>query len=183
LRWLQADESSMNQLLAAAERLKRAQSYRKLLEEFERLARSAPDAEFLMQRMANRLREASVRFNWVGFYLVDTAHASMLRLGPFTGIDTPYREIPFDKGICGVAASTGSPIVVPNVKDDPRYLPDSEYTRSEIVLPIFVHRELAGVLAINSFFEAAFEPDTQEFLEQCVAKVSEYVEDHKTALA
>lgn len=173
----------MNQLLAAAERLKRAEGFRKLIEEFDRLSRSSPDAEFFMQRMADRLREGSVRFNWVGFYLVDAANSRTLQLGPFTGIDSPYQEIPFDKGICGAAASAGRPIVVPNVKDDPRYLPDSEYTRSEIVLPIFVQGQLLGVLTVNSFFESAFEPDTQEFLQQCVALVSNYVENHRTVPA
>jgi len=169
----------MNQLWAAAERLKRTGGFRKLIEEFERLSRSSPDPEFLMQRMADRLREGSVRFNWVGFYLVDATDPRTLRLGPFTGIDTPYQKIPFDKGICGAAASAGRPIVVPNVKDDPRYLPDSEYTRSEIVLPIFVQDQLFGVLTVNSFFESAFELDTQEFLQRCVTLLSNYIANHK----
>jgi GAF domain-containing protein len=173
----------MNQMFAVTEKLKRSDLYRELLEEFDRHARAAPDAEFLMQRLANRLRETSVRFNWVGFYLVDGEHRRMLKLGPFTGIDSPYRQIPFDKGICGAAARSGKPVLVPNVQDNPNYLPDSEYTRSEVVLPIFAHGQLFGVLTVNSFFEAAFEPDVQEFLQSCVALVSHYLENTKTATA
>lgn len=169
--------------MAAAERLKRSEVYTKMLREFDRLVRSAPDARSFMQKMAERLRESSVRFNWVGFYMVDAAHPQVLCLAAYTGIDSPYKEIPFDKGICGAAASGGKPIVVQNVKDDPRYIPDSEYTRSEIVLPIFTNDRLSGVLTVNSFFESAFESDTQEFLQQCVLKVSSYIENHSGVTA
>lgn len=170
-------------MFAVTEKLKRTDLYRELLDEFDRHARAAPDAEFLMQKLANRLRETSVRFNWVGFYLVDSEHRRMLRLGPFTGIDTPHQQISFDKGICGVVARSGKPLVVPNVKDNPNYLPDSEYTRSEIVLPIFAHDQLFGVLTVNSFFEAAFEPDVQEFLQRCVMLLSHYLENSKIVTA
>jgi L-methionine (R)-S-oxide reductase len=152
--------------------------YSAVLEEFELLAAHAPTAESLMRSIANRLREAMVRFNWVAFYMVDRTSPRMLLLGPYSGMDTPNARIPFDQGICGAVASSGKTIVVQSVKDDPRYLPDSEYTRSEIVLPIFAHGKVVGEIDINSFFEAAFDDRMRECLERCATLVGSYLERH-----
>jgi GAF domain-containing protein len=153
-------------------------TYNEMLAEFEQLAARAPTAEFLMQNLANRLRQSIVRFNWVAFYTVDTKNRTMLLLGPYSGMDTPNARISFSEGICGAVASSGKTIVVQSVKDDPRYLPDSEYTKSEIVLPIVVHGKVVGEIDINSFFESAFDDPMREFLESCATLVGRYIEKH-----
>jgi L-methionine (R)-S-oxide reductase len=150
--------------------------YNEMIEEFELLAANSPTAEFLMQNLANRLRQAIVRFNWVAFYMGDTKNRTMLLLGPYSGMDTPNARISFNEGICGAVASSGKTIVVQSVKDDPRYLPDSEYTKSEIVLPIVVHGKVVGEIDINSFFESAFNDPMREFLERCATLVGRYLE-------
>lgn len=155
-----------------------AEIYRTILEEFEQLAASKPTAESLMKSVANRLREAIVRFNWVAFYVVDSTNPRMLLLGPYSGMDTPNTRISFGEGICGAAASSGKTITIQTVKDDPRYLPDSEYTRSEIVVPILAHGKVVGEIDINSFFEAAFDDRMREFLERCATLIGSYMERH-----
>jgi GAF domain-containing protein len=132
--------------------------------------------------MASRLREAVVRFNWVAFYLVADGRPRMLVLGPFSGIDSPHKEIPFGRGVCGAAAASGKTIVVQDVKQDPRYLPDSEYTRSEIVVPIFAFGKVAGEIDVNSFFPAAFDESMQELLQQCAWLVSMLLERSRQAI-
>jgi L-methionine (R)-S-oxide reductase len=92
-------------------------------------------------------------------------------------METPHKRIPFDKGICDAVASTGKTIVVSNVRDDPRYLPDSDYTKSEIVVPMFGHGRVIGEIDVSSFFEAAFDDATRTFLERCAALVANSIED------
>jgi GAF domain-containing protein len=150
--------------------------YSKILEEFEQLALSASTPESLMQKIAIRLREDLVRVNWVAFYVVDSKNPRMLRLGPYSGMDIPNQLIPFDSGICGAAASAGKTIVVQRVEDDPRYLPDSEFTRSEIVIPISANSKVVVEIDINSFFESAFDDALREFLERCASLVGRYLE-------
>jgi hypothetical protein len=42
-----------------------------LLQEFQNFAATAPTVKSVMVRIAQRLHERMMRYNWVGFYLVD----------------------------------------------------------------------------------------------------------------
>ena len=75
---------------------------------------------------------------------------------------TPHTRIPLNQGICGAAASSGQTVVVDDVSKDPRYLACSLETKSEIVVPIFVHGKVVGELDIDSHFPAAFTSEHQE---------------------
>ncbi len=76
-----------------------------------------------MQRMVKLLHERMLKYNWVGFYLLEPgAEPPMLVLGAFEGAVTPHTRIPLDQGICGAAASSGHTVVVDDVRADPRYL-------------------------------------------------------------
>ena len=72
------------------------------LADIKRFAVTAASAEALMQHIADCLHEKMVRYNWVGFYMVDKADPKVLVLGPFSGTYTPHERIPFDQGLCGV---------------------------------------------------------------------------------
>jgi GAF domain len=86
------------------------------------------------------------------------AARDMLVLGPFKGTMTPHTRIALNQGICGAAGSTGKTIVIDDVSADPRYLACSLETKSEIVVPVFVHNRVAGELDIDSHFLAALAP-------------------------
>ena len=148
------------------------------LAELKRFAASAVSAEALMQRISDCLHEKMVRYNWVGFYMVDKADPKVLVLGPFSGTFTPHERIPFDQGLCGAAASTGKMVVVDDVTTDPRYLAGPELTKSEIVVPVLVKGQVAGELDINSYFPQAFGPADRQFVETCAALVAEYLTSH-----
>ena len=92
------------------------------------------------------------------------ADRDMLVLGPFKGTMTPHTRIALNQGICGAAASTGKTIVIDDVPADRRYLPCSLDTKSEIVVPAFVHNRVAGELDSDSHFLAAFGPDDSQAL-------------------
>jgi L-methionine (R)-S-oxide reductase len=145
--------------------------------EVSELARAARDAGELMQSMVKLLHERILKYNWVGFYLLEPgADPPVLALGAFEGAMTPHTRIPLNQGICGAAASSGQTVVVDDVNTDPRYLACSLETRSEIVVPVFVHGKVVGELDIDSHFPAAFTSEHQAFVQHCAALVGKKLE-------
>lgn len=141
-----------------------------LLKEFQSFAPAAPTAQAVMERITKRLHEKMTRYNWVGVYLVDPADSGFLVVGPYAGSFTPNARIPLNTGLCGAAASSGQVVVVQDVTADPRYLAGSSLVKSEIVVPLFDNKKLAGELDVESYFTDAFPKLEQEFVEAC-AKV------------
>jgi GAF domain-containing protein len=149
--------------------------HEQLLAEFNDFARTAPTAESVMQRIAERLHEKLTRYNWVGFYLVSSADPGILLVGPFVGSFTPNARIPLNTGLCGAAATSGQTVVVHDVAKDPRYLAGSPMVKCEIVVPIFVRNKLAAELDIESYFVGTFTKPEQIFVEACAAVAGNYL--------
>jgi L-methionine (R)-S-oxide reductase len=150
-------------------------AHKELLQELQGFAPTAPTAESLMERITKRLHEKMTRYNWTGFYLVDPADANFLIVGPYAGSFTPNVRIPLDRGLCGAAASSGQVVVVQDVTKDARYLAGSNLVKSEIVVPIFVKKNLVGELDIESYFADTFTKPEQEFIEACASVVADYL--------
>ena len=149
--------------------------------EVTELAQAAVTAHELMQKMVKLLHDRMLKYNWVGFYMLEPgAEPPMLALGPFEGAMTPHTRIPLDQGICGAAASSGQTVVVDDVSKDPRYLACSLETKSEIVVPLFVHGAIVGELDIDSHFPAAFTPEHQSFVQHCAMLVGKKLESSPT---
>jgi L-methionine (R)-S-oxide reductase len=141
------------------------------------LAQAAPTAKDLMQGVCKLLHERMLKYNWVGFYMLEPgAMPPALVLEAFVGAMTPHTRIPLNQGICGAAASSGKTIVVNDVKKDPRYLACSLETKSEIVVPIFVKGTVAGELDIDSHFPAAFGAEDQQLVQYCAEAVGRKLE-------
>ena len=84
------------------------------------LAQSISSPQELMRAMAKLLHERMLKYNWVGFYMLEPgAQPPMLVLGAFEGAMTPHTRIPLNQGICGAAASSGQTVVVDDVNKDP----------------------------------------------------------------
>ena len=147
--------------------------------EVQRLVDQAKSANDLMSSISKLLHERMLKYNWVGFYMLEdgaTGNHRMLALGPFQGAMTPHTRIPLNQGICGAAASTGQTVVVDDVTRDPRYLACSIETKSEIVVPVFVRGKVVGELDIDSHFPAAFKGEDRELVEFCAATVGRYLD-------
>jgi GAF domain-containing protein len=147
--------------------------------ELARLASEARSAQELMSRMVKLLHDHMLKYNWVGFYMLEDGPPSrspMLVLGAFEGAMTPHTRIPLNKGICGAAASTGKTVVVDDVSKDSRYLACSLETKSEIVVPVFANGEVRGELDIDSHFLAAFGKEDRELIEYCAELVGKCLE-------
>jgi GAF domain-containing protein len=141
------------------------------------LARTASNAQDLMQKMVKLLHERVLKYNWVGFYMLEPgAKPPMLVLGAFEGAMTPHVRIPLNQGICGAAASSGQTVIVDDVSKDPRYLACSLETKSEIVVPVFAHDRVVGELDIDSHFPAAFTPEHQQLVQYCAMLVGKKLE-------
>jgi L-methionine (R)-S-oxide reductase len=146
--------------------------HRELLAELERTASPGSSAEAVMQHISDRLHNELVRYNWVGFYLVDAADPNYLVLGPHSGVFTPHVRISMNQGLCGAAASLRKTVAVNDVSKDPRYLMGVEQTKSEIIVPIMVRGAVAAEFDINSFFRDTWTPEEIAFVERCASLVA-----------
>ena len=103
-----------------------------------------------MANMANLsalVWQALPDLNWAGFY---RRMGAELVLGPFQGKPACVR-IGWGKGVCGTAARTGAPQLVPDVHAFPGHIPCDGASRSELVIPLFApDGEVAGVLDLDS---------------------------------
>jgi len=143
----------------------------------DRLNTEARTADQLMKGVTLLLNKEMLKYNWVGFYMLDAgANPPMLVLGHYQGAMTPHTRIALNQGICGAAASSGKTVVVDDVNKDPRYLACSLETKSEIVVPVFVHGKVAGELDIDSHFLAAFADEDRELVEYCAQLVGKRLE-------
>lgn len=146
-----------------------------LLQDFENCARTTGSLNSLMQHVSDRLHEERTRYNWVGFYLMETPNLDALVVGPYAGSFAPTPRIPLDRGLCGAAATSGKSVVVNDVHADPRYL-GSDMVKSNMVAPIFAKKRVVAELCIESYFADTFDPAEQTFVESCAALVGRYME-------
>ena len=149
-------------------------------QEIDSLNLAAASVEDFMRALVKLLHDRMLKYNWVGFYMIEEKHVDaqprVLVLGPFEGSMTPYIRIPLNQGICGAAASTGKTVVVDDVSLDSRYLACSTETKSEIVAPVFVRGRVVGELDIDSHFPAAFGDDDRKLVEYCASLVGKQLE-------
>jgi L-methionine (R)-S-oxide reductase len=146
--------------------------------EVSQLAQNSATPHALMHEMVKLLHERMLKYNWVGFYMLEPgAQPPMLVLGAFEGAMTPHTRIPLNQGICGAAASSGLTVVVDDVAKDPRYLACSLETKSEIVVPVFANGKVVGELDIDSHFPAAFGAEDQDLVQHCAMLVGKKLEN------
>jgi L-methionine (R)-S-oxide reductase len=150
-----------------------------LIPALDTLAKTSASTDAFMKGIVALLHEKLTRYNWVGFYMIEKeGDRDVLVLGPFKGTMTPHTRIPLNQGICGAAAFTGKTMVVDDVNSDSRYLACSVETKSEIVVPVFVHGKVAGELDIDSHFLAAFGPEDRKLCEHAAALLGKFMESH-----
>jgi GAF domain-containing protein len=150
------------------------------VEQLGALASSAHSASDLLEGVVQLLHENMLRYNWVGFYMIEElpGAAPVLILGPFRGSMTPHTRIELNQGICGAAASTGKTVIVDDVNNDPRYLACSLETKSEIVVPVYASGKVVGELDIDSHFPAAFGPEDRHLCERAASLVGDFLTRH-----
>ena len=120
-------------------------------------------------RMANlaALLQQEMGFWWTGFYRVQDEE---LVLGPFQG-PVACTRIAFGRGVCGTAWKERRTVVVPDVERFPGHIACSSESRSEIVVPVWHHNKVTGVLDIDSRELGTFDEVDRKYLEKMAALV------------
>ena len=128
-------------------------AFRTPTERYEHIVRTIANlVEGERDRIANLANASAVLWqhiediNWVGFYVFDPPE---LVLGPFQGKPATNR-IKLGHGVCGTAAAMRKTIVVPDVHVFGGHIACDPESRSEIVVPMFLHGQFVGVLDVDS---------------------------------
>ena len=110
--------------------------------------------------------------NWAGFYLLKEER---LVLGPFQG-KPAVAEIAVGTGVCGTAAWERKTQLVEDVHSCCNHIACDLATNSEIVVPIFVHNEVVGVIDIDSPKPAYFDHEDVVGLEEFAVILASFME-------
>ncbi len=121
------------------------------------------------KRIAETIRAAR-GYRWVGLYEVTATEIAAIA---WTGADAPaFPRFPVTQGLCGAAVAARAPVVVGDVRSDPRYLTTFGSTRSEIVVPVLDGAgKVLGLIDVESEQVNAFGDDDQQFLQRCASSL------------
>jgi L-methionine (R)-S-oxide reductase len=139
----------------------KAEFYRELVSAADALTAGEPDGVANMANVAALLWELVPGLNWAGFY---RAIGGELVLGPFCGKPACIR-IPFGRGVCGAAASSGQSQLVPDVHAFPGHIACDAASRSELVVPVLREGAVVAVIDFDSPSIARFDSDDQAGIE------------------
>jgi GAF domain-containing protein len=146
--------------------LPRTAAYAELKEQM-RLVLDGIDDPIAGMATLSALLHRSLGFLWTGFYRVAKA-GELLRIGPYQG-SLGCLEIPFGRGVCGLAAAERRTVIVDDVDLFPGHITCDAKARSEIVVPVFGRSgELTAVLDIDSDETGAFTDEDRVGLEEIV---------------
>jgi L-methionine (R)-S-oxide reductase len=139
------------------------EQYQSLIPQIEALLEGETD---LVANLANTSAALKEQFKWlwVGFYMVK---GDELVLGPFQG-PVACTRIAKGKGVCGAAWEQGKTLVVPDVEAFPGHIACSSASRSEIVIPVYHHDQVVGVLDVDSEDLDQFDQTDAQYLEQII---------------
>ncbi|PYT18085.1 MAG: serine/threonine protein phosphatase [Acidobacteria bacterium] len=85
--------------------------------------------------------------------------------------------VPLGEGITGLAASTREPVLVDDVRQDPRYLNALDAVRSELAVPMLARGKLVGVLDVQSTRVKAYTDQDRSLLRLIGARVAVSVDN------
>lgn len=116
------------------------------------------DFDQLLTKVVELIRERFGYYHAQIFLVEDETHRAVFRASSGYQLNRLWREQgrtqSFDEGIIGWVASTGRPLLVGDVAQEPRYIPDDPRllpdTRSELAVPLVVEGEVLGVLDVQS---------------------------------
>lgn len=137
-----------------------------VIEQLRSLATSGTERAVRARRAAECIRAAR-NYHWVGLYDVTPSHISAVA---WTGTTGPaFPTFPRSQGINGAAVAAGAPVVVQDVRRDPRYLTTFGATRAEAIFPVRGPNDvIVGTIDVESDRADAFSEEDERFLEECV---------------
>jgi L-methionine (R)-S-oxide reductase len=122
-------------------------------------------------KRATRAKEAAEcicvarNFRWVGLYEVTPTE---IRAIAWTGAVPPaFPTFPRTQGLNGAAVASGRPVIINDVREDPRYLTTFSETLAEAIVPVGSAAQIVGTIDVESDRVNAFSADDERFLKQC----------------
>ena len=86
-------------------------------------------------------------------------------------------EVTLNEGITGAAAATRAPILVDDVRLDPRYLNALDAVRSELAVPMIARGQLVGVIDLQSTRLKAYNEQDRSLIRLIAARVAQSIEN------
>src|SRR5207249_10040773 len=119
------------------------------------------DLDELLQRVAEVVKRV-IDYEMFGILLIDEAtNELVVRKAVAYAVAPQKPRIKVGEGLTGTAAATKQPILVGDVRQDPRYLNLIPHTRSELVVPLIHKEKVLGVFDLAS-------PELNRFTEEHV---------------
>jgi GAF domain-containing protein len=117
-------------------------------------------------RDAAELIRAAGGYRWVGLYEVTASHIAAIA---WTGPEAPaHPTFPRAQGLNGAAVASAAPVIVQDVRKDPRYLTTFGSTRAEAIFPVSIPEQgVVGTIDVESEEVGAFGVDDERFLLAC----------------
>jgi phosphoserine phosphatase RsbU/P len=85
--------------------------------------------------------------------------------------------IPVGEGVTGAAAASGQPVLVGDVREDPRYLNALDAVRSELAVPMVARGKLVGVIDMQSTTPHAYTQDDRALLRLIASRVAAAIDN------
>jgi len=149
--------------------LAKIDALKEAVERIHAISLGEEDEIALMATIACELYHGVDGYDWVGFYRVTSP--GMLKIGPYQG-GHGCLTIPFDRGVCGAAATEQRVQRIDDVDAFPGHIACAASTRSEIVLPVSNSEgTLIAVLDIDSDEPAFFGLEEQNILEEMIKRI------------
>jgi sigma-B regulation protein RsbU (phosphoserine phosphatase) len=135
------------------------------------------DLDELLHRVAEVVKRV-IDYEMFGILLLDEAAGELvLREAVSYGAPQGKTRIKLGEGLCGTAAVTKQPILVGDVREDPRYLPLIAETRSELVVPLLHKDRVVGVFDLESSALHRFTEEHVKVLTPLASQVAGAIEN------
>src|SRR5512143_526739 len=108
------------------------------------------DLDLLLQRLAEIVKRV-IDYEMFGILLLDEGRQELvMRKAVNLGPGREKSRLPVSEGLCGAAVRSRQPVLVGDVRTDPRYVSLVPETRSELVVPLVHKDRVIGVLDLES---------------------------------
>jgi len=147
-------------------KLKKKSLEAETLLEVEKSLSSSLNLNELLELILDSLLKV-VKYDAVAIFLIDQKKQEIdhIKARGFAPVLQPDLQLKIGQGLAGWAAKTQKSLIVPNVKQDPRYIEARVETESAMVVPIVSQKRMIGVFSLENDEPNAYGEDDLELLE------------------
>ncbi len=134
--------------------------------EVEKSLSSSLDLHELLELILDSLLKV-VKYDAAAIFLIDKKKQQIdhIKARGFDPALEPDLQLKIGQGLAGWAAQAQKSLIVPNVKEDPRYIEARVETQSGMAVPIISNQRIIGVFSIESNESNAYDEDDLELLD------------------